>query len=104
MNPVQIGQRWRHLLKAILSLAASTAVPCLAQTALTPDSPALPLCLISRAATPPSLVLASPSVPGTTNLSIAGLAQLLAGLQSQLEQTLPVLNSWGKFAEMRVAI
>src|SRR5689334_12783702 len=95
MNPVPILKR-RHVMKKVsLFILVFTATRCLAQTALTPDAPVLPPSSVSPAMTAPTPALASPlgSSTSSTNLSIAGLAQLLTGLQGQLQQTLPVLNA-----------
>jgi hypothetical protein len=93
MKPLRILKWWQAMLTTAL-LLAFPAVPCRAQTALTPDKPALPPSSISPAATPPITALGNPASPLTsTNSSIAGLAELLVGLQSQLEQVLPVVNS-----------
>ena len=83
--------------KVSLFILVFTATRCLAQTALTPDAPVLPPSSVSPAMTAPTPALASPlgssATTSSTNLSIAGLAQLLTGLQGQLQQTLPVLNA-----------
>jgi hypothetical protein len=78
-----------------LSLAAFTTAPASAQTALTPDKPALQASSISPAVTPPATALvSSASTTASNNSSIVGLAQLLTDLQTQLEQVLPMLNSF----------
>lgn len=98
MNPCLFPVRWQWALKATLCLGGLMALSSLAQPALTPGAPALPPASVSPALSPPSPALGNPraAAAGTVaaNFSIASLAQLLAGLQTQLQQTLPVLDAF----------
>jgi len=98
MNRFGIRKPWQLMPQAVLWIGAATCIRCLAQPAFSPDAPLLPPSSITPAVTPPSPAISNPaiaaSVTASTNLSLSGLAQLLAGLRAQLQETLPVLNAF----------
>lgn len=73
-------------------------VRAVAQPALTPASPAIPPAQAAPTASPPSPAIQTSMAPVTSNPSIgssmASLVQVLAGLQIQMQQTLPVLQAF----------
>ena len=88
----------QYFVSSFVAFLGTFGVSAVAQPALTPDNPVLPPQSVARALTPSNPALAGPAVPtpapASTNFSIAGLSQLLAGLQAQMQQVLPVLNAF----------